>query len=75
MAVEGLDKFRIPCSEVTQDMIDYFEDTYNIDLLSCTTADMKLLIDFVNYGASRAVMNKILEVKEAQAEVTPEPEA
>lgn len=69
MDKQNLEKFRIPVSEVTDEMITYFEETYGIDLMSCTTADMKLLIDFVNYGASQAIMNKILELQEAQEPV------
>ena len=66
MEKQKLEKFRIESSQLTERAIVYYESIYGIDLKKCTTSDLKLLIDFFNYGASKAIMNKILEIRESQ---------
>ena len=72
MEKQKLEKFRIETSQVTERAVAYYRSIYGIDLHSCTTSDLKLLIDFFNHGASKAIMNKILEIRELQEVPYPE---
>lgn len=66
--MNGLEKFRLEETEITQEAIEKFERWYNINLLKCSASDIKLLVDFLNNGASHTIMARILEISEAQQE-------
>jgi hypothetical protein len=62
----NLDRFKLDTPIITESVIETVAKYYEIDLTTLDQRDQELITNFLQAGASAAVMNRIVQLQEQE---------
>lgn len=62
----NLDRFKLEQPMLSESVIETVEQYYNLNLEQLDQRDQELIINFLEHGASAAVMNRIVQLQETK---------
>lgn len=58
-----ISRFELPPAVLTQEMVEYFQNVYGVDLVQLSASEMQILIDYREHGGAAAIMNLLIRLQ------------